>query len=310
MRLRSLFVAAAAAAILAAPVAAQQLPDGSPSRPLRVTLVPADGGTEDGTKADFSPLFAAITKATGINFELKVGQTYGAVVEAICGSVTEVAFFGPATYLPARERGCAELLAVDVVHGQSVYYSGIFVRVDSPIRSLSDLRGRSVAFGDANSTSSFVYPVAMLLAAGLDPARDLGAVRLTGSHANSLKALAEGQVDAAAASFDSFEKAINQKVLEPGKFRVLAKSDPIPNPPIAMSTKLPADTKARLKAAFGRIHEMPGVDPNMIRGYGGKKVDRYDSSVTDEMMAPALVTLAKVSGDVRRAILEKAAATR
>lgn len=290
-------------------MAAKQQPDGSPTRPFRVTLVPADGGTEDGTKADFKPLFDAVTKATGLHFDLKVGQTYGAVVEAICAGVTEIAWFGPASYLPARERGCAELLAVDVNHGQAVYYSGIFVPADSPVQTLADLKGKSISFGDANSTSSFVYPVAMLLAAGLDPARDLAAIRMTGSHANSLKALAERKVDAAAASFDSFEKAVNQKALEPGKFRVLAKSDPIPNPPIAMSTKLPAEVKAKLKAAFGSVHTMPGVNPDTIRGYGGKKVDRYDSSIDEEMMKPALVTLAKVSGDVRKAILEKASAT-
>jgi phosphonate transport system substrate-binding protein len=309
MKLPSLLAAATAAAMLAAPLAAQQLSDGSPARPFRVTLVPADGGTEDGTKADFKPLFDTVTKATGLHFDIKVGQTYGAVVEAICAGVTEIAFFGPASYLPARERGCAELLAVDVNHGQAVYYSGIFVPAGSPVTALADLKGRSMAFGDANSTSSFVYPVAMLLAAGLDPAKDLAAVRMTGSHANSLKALAEGRVDAAAASFDSFEKAVNQKVLEPGRFRVLAKSDPIPNPPIAMSTKLPAEVKARLKAAFGSVHTLPGVNPETIRGYGGKKVDRYDSSISDEMMKPALVTLAKVSGEVRRSILEKASAT-
>ncbi|MCL6606837.1 MAG: phosphate/phosphite/phosphonate ABC transporter substrate-binding protein [Geminicoccaceae bacterium] len=309
MKLPSVLAAATAAVILAAPLAAQQIPDGSPARPFRATLVPADGGTEDGTKADFKPLFDAVTKATGLHFDIKVGQTYGAVVEAICAGVTEIAWFGPASYLPARERGCAELLAVDVHHGQAVYYSGIFVPADSPVRSLADLEGKTVAFGDANSTSSFVYPVAMLLAAGLDPAKDLAAIRMTGSHANSLKALAEGRVDAAAASFDSFEKAVNQKVLEPGKFRVLAKSDPIPNPPIAMSTKLPAEVKAKLKAAFGSVHTMPGVNPEQIRGYGGKKVDRYDSSIDEDMMKPALVTLAKVSGEVRRAILEKAAAS-
>jgi len=307
MKLPSVLAAATAVVILAAPLAAQQIPDGSPARPFRVTLVPADGGTEDGTKADFKPLFDAVTKATGLHFDIKVGQTYGAVVEAICAGVTEIAWFGPASYLPARERGCAELLAVDVHHGQAVYYSGIFVPANSPARSLADLKGKTIAFGDANSASSFVYPVAMLLAAGLDPAKDLAAIRMTGSHANSLKALAEGRVDAAAASFDSFEKAVNQKVLEPGKFRVLAKSDPIPNPPIAMSTKLPAEVKAKLKEAFGSVHTMPGVNQEQIRGYGGKKVDRYDSSIDEDMMKPALVTLAKVSGEVRRAILEKAA---
>lgn len=307
---KAVLAAATAAMILAVPLAAQQMPDGRPGRPFRVTLVPADGGTEDGTKADFKPLFDAVTKATGLHFDIKVGQTYGAVVEAICAGVTELGFFGPASYLPARERGCAELLAVDVNHGQSVYYSGIFVSADSPAKSLADLKGKSVAFGDVNSTSSFVYPVAMLLAAGLDPAKDLANVRMTGSHANSLKALAEGRVDAAAASFDSFEKAVNQKVLEPGKFRVLAKSDPIPNPPIAMSTKLPAEIKAQLKAAFGSVHTMPGINPDSIRGYGGKKVDRYDTSISDEMMRPALLTLTKVSDQVRKALLEKASASR
>jgi phosphonate transport system substrate-binding protein len=55
------------------------------------------------------------------------------------------------------------------------------------------------------------------------------------------------------------------------------------------------------------VHEAPGVAPEMIRGYGGKQVDRYDATVTDHMLAPALVTLSLVSGDVRQAILARAA---
>jgi len=42
-------------------------------------------------------------------------------------------------------------------------------------------------------------PAEAALAAGLDPAKDLAAIRMTGSHAKSLKALAEGRVDAASA---------------------------------------------------------------------------------------------------------------
>lgn len=302
----STLAAAAAAALLAAEPAAAQQADGSAARPYRVMLVPADGGTEDGTKADFKPLFEAVSKATGLQFDIKVGQTYATVIEAICAGVVEIAWFGPASYLPARERGCAELLAVDVTHGKSTYYSGIFAKKGSGIASFTDLKGKAIAFGDANSTSSFVYPVAMLLAAGMDPVKDLAAIRVTGSHANSLKALAEGRVDAAAASFDSFEKAVNQGVIAADAFVVVAKSDPIPNPPIAMSTKLPPEIKAKLRATFDTLHTSPHVKPEMIRGYGGKKVDRYDGKVSEELMAPALVTLSKVTGDLRAAILAKA----
>ena len=306
MSLLKTFVAAAAATVIGITGALAQQADGTAAKPYRVMLVPADGGTEDGTKADFKPLFDAVTQATGLHFDIKVGQTYGTVIEAICSDVVEIAWFGPASYLPAKQKGCAELLAVDVNHGKSVYYSGIYARKDSGIAALTDLKGRTVAFGDANSTSSFVYPVAMIVAAGLDPVNDLGAIRMTGSHANSIKALAEGQVDAAAASFDSFEKALNQGVISAEQFMVVAKSDPIPNPPLAMSTKLPAEVKARLREAFNTVHEAPGVTPEMIRGYGGKQVERYDGSISEDMMAPALVTLSGVSGDLRAAILAKA----
>lgn len=307
MSLLKTFVVATAATLISITGAAAQQADGTASNPYRVMLVPADGGTEDGTKADFKPVFDAVTQTTGLHFDIKVGQSYGNVIEAICSDIVEIAWFGPASYLPAKERGCAELLAVDVNKGASVYYSGIYAAKDSGITTLADLAGRDIAFGDANSTSSFVYPVAMIVAAGLDPVNDLGAIRMTGSHANSLKALSEGQVDAAAASFDSFEKAMNQGVLDPSLFIALAKSDPIPNPPLAMSTKLSDDIKLALRTAFNTVHEAPGISPEMIRGYGGKQVDRYDASISEDMMAPALVTLSGVSGDLRAAILDKAA---
>src|SRR3989337_1952996 len=165
--------------------------------PLHVLLIPADGGTQSVTLADYRPIFEAVGNTAGLEFDLKVAQSYGAVVEALCNGTADIAFVGPVTYLQAHERGCAELLAVAVKNGQSEYFAGVFARKDSPISSLADLRGKSVAFGDVNSTSSFIFPIAMLMESGLDPVKDLGPLRLTGSHANSLAALIEGQVDAA-----------------------------------------------------------------------------------------------------------------
>lgn len=39
---------------------------GSEETPLRVMLVPTDGGTEDGTRADFAPIFNAVSRTTGL----------------------------------------------------------------------------------------------------------------------------------------------------------------------------------------------------------------------------------------------------
>jgi phosphonate transport system substrate-binding protein len=286
---------------------AQSMPDGSKARPFRVMLVPADGGTEDGTKADFVPVFGAISRMTDLHFDIRVGQSYGAVVEGMANGLAEIGFFGPVSYLQARDRGGAELLAVGVEKGQSVYYSALFVKGDSPVTSVSELRGKRVAFGDVNSTSSFAFPVAMLIAAGLDPARDLGAVLMTGSHANSLKALQHGQADAASASLDSFEKAVKQGAIKPEEIRVLAKSEPIPYPPLAMHPKLPAGVKVKLREAFNTVHTAPGVSKDMIRGYGGAKLDRYDASYPESSMVAALTKLAKVTDELKGRMLKKAA---
>lgn len=301
--------ALAAAFLLAVPALteAQGIRDGSASQPMRVMLVPADGGTEDGTKADFAPLFGAVTRATGIHFDVRVGQSYSAVVEAMCARVAEIAWFGAVSFLEAAKRGCAELLAVDVLNGQSVYYSGIFVRADFAGHDLASLRGRSLALGDVMSTSSFTYPVAMMLRAGLDPSKDLARVRLTGSHANALAALRDGLVDAAGASFDSFEKAVRAGALDGTRFRVLAKSEPIPNPPLALHPALPEESKRRLRVAFDTVHLSEGINRQQIRGYGGKRVDRYDASVTLADLRPALETIALVDDRVREAMIRRAA---
>ena len=73
---------------------ASRLPDGARERPLRVMLIPADGGTEQGTIADFEPIFAAITREYDLHFEIRVGQAYNAVVEGMVNGKVDIAFLG------------------------------------------------------------------------------------------------------------------------------------------------------------------------------------------------------------------------
>lgn len=281
---------------------------GTPPPPaLRVLLIPADGGTESGTLADYRPIFNAIAHQTGLRFDLRVAQSYGGVVEAMCNNATDIAFVGPVTYLQARERHCAELLAVAVKGGRSVYYSGLFVRTDAPFRTIADLRGHRVAFGDLNSTAAFLFPVTMLMDAGIDPSRDLSEVRIAGSHSASLTALLAGKVDAAALSFESYDKAVRADLPGVRNVRVLARSEPIPYPPLILNKRLPAATRARLRDAFEKVSHSPGVTPEMIRGYGGAQVDGYDSDVTPAHFRSAEIRMAQVSGPLKAALLRKAA---
>lgn len=306
--IRRSMLALSAATLLATPwcAMAQAQHDGSAAKPLRVILVPADGGTEDGTKKDFQPIFSAIEQATGLKFDIKVGQSYSAVIEGMCNGAADIAWYGPASYLQAKARGCSELLALAVKHGDSVYYSGIFARADSNIKNVADLKGKKVALGDVNSTSSFNVPVAMMISAGVQPARDLAGINMAGSHANVLKALAEGLVDAGGASFDSFEKAVNSKAIDPSKVKVVVKSAPIPYPPLAIHPKVSADVKAKLRDAFNNVDKLPGISKDQIRGYGGGKVDGYTTKVSEADMAAAGKMFELVTDQVKQDIMQKA----
>ncbi|MBV9949079.1 MAG: phosphate/phosphite/phosphonate ABC transporter substrate-binding protein [Myxococcales bacterium] len=287
------------------PAAASRWPrDGSPEKPLQVMLIPADGGTEDGTKSDFLPLFNAISRVQGLHFNVGVGQSYGAVVEAMANGQIDVGFFGPVSYLQAKKRAGAELLAVSVENGASTYLAGIFVAADAPMHTLADLKGKSLAVGDPGSASSFAFPLAMLLEAGVDPVKDLAKILFAGSHVNSLAACAQGHVDAGAASFLSFEKAVTERKIAPDRLRPLAKSDPIPNPPLAMHPGLDPEVKRKLRDGFGGL-QRSGIPAEQIRGYGGRKVERYDVDFPDAEFMKAAQRLEKVEA-IKDAVLKKA----
>ena len=296
----------AAAAVITLPLSsafAVEMPDGSKNDPVRVIMVPAEIGSRD-TLSDYRPVFNAITKEYGIHFDLKLGASYAAAVQGLCNDQADIGWYGAVTYGQAREICGAELLAVDVKKGNSVYYSGIYTAKNSGVGDLAALKGHSLAVGDPNSTSSFNFPFAMVLAAGIDPARDLSKIVIAGSHTNSIAALKEGRVTAAAASFNAWEKAVKKGVIDPAKFKVLAKSEGIPNPPLAMNKKLAPELKEKIRLAFSEIHTK--VDPQFIRGYGGKTVDRYDTEYPLAKMLGALDKLSALTKRVKGEIIEKA----
>lgn len=302
MNIKTLIAAGIAATMLSGTVSAS-LPDGSKENPLRVLMIPADTGSNDITQ-DYKPVFNGITKNYGIHFDIKAGSSYSAVVEGLCNNQADIAWLGASTYGEANEKCGVDLLAVDVKKGNSSYHSGIFTRKNNGIKSLKDLKGKSMAFGSTSSTSSFNFPVAMLIADGVDPVKDLNKVIIAGSHSASLAALAEGKVDAAAASYNSFGKAVKKGAIDPSKFQPLAKSQPIPNPPMAMNKDLNSDLKKKLREAFNNIHTK--IDPAKIRGYGGKKVDRYDANFEEKKIFDALAKLGAVTKEVKAGMVDKA----
>jgi phosphonate transport system substrate-binding protein len=73
-----------------------------------------------------------------------------------------------------------------------------------------------------------------------------------------------------------------------------------------MHRNLPDEMKKKLRDAFNNIHKQPNVKPEMIRGYGGKKVDRYNADYPEAEFDAAMAKLAAVTEALKGEILKKA----
>ncbi len=279
-------------------------PLGSKANPLRVMLLPVDGAARK-TQSDFMPMFEAMTKEHDLHFNIRVGRTYNAVIEAMANDQVDLACFGAVSYQKARERGAVELLAVGYKGERSYYFSGIFCRKAAGLKTLKDLKGKMVAFGDPNSTSSFNVPVAMLLEAGVHPIKHLKKIIVTNSHGDSLQQLSQGLVDASCASFAEYTRFVKEGVLDDKKIVPLKKSGPIPNPPFAVRTKLPQELKEKLKEAFRNAHKLPGLKAGVLRGYAGRPVDAYDVEYGQKRFDEMTKKLALVTDELKSAMLRK-----
>jgi phosphonate transport system substrate-binding protein len=179
-----------------------------------------------------SESFAAeLGKKVGIPIKVYMPTDYLGVVEALRNKTADMAFVHPAGYVFASREAKAQIVAVDVWHGKTSYTSRFYVRKDSGLKSLEELRGKTIAFVDPGSTSGYVYPMVTLIKKGLvtnrDPKSFFKDAMFAGTHEAALLALLNGSVDAVA----SFDLAPQQYLKE--KERVerithVAETDPIP----------------------------------------------------------------------------------
>ena len=161
---------------------------------LRVALLPDENASTIIQNA--APLKAYLERTLGKDVELVVTTDYSSMIEAMRFGRIEIAYFGPLSYVLAKSKAPEiEPFAVGVSKGSPTYKSVIIARADGPVKSLADIKGKMVGFGDFASTSSHLIPRALLARNGLIGDTDYKYV-LLGAHDAVARAVQSGQVQA------------------------------------------------------------------------------------------------------------------
>lgn len=235
---------------------------------------------EAGAIARHQPLVEYLSTKLGVPAKLYRVSDYAGLVEAMRADQLEFSRFGPAVYALGRRilGDKLEPLFRDVdQHGQEGYFSVVLVRAESPYRSVADLKGKSFAFADPNSTSGYAFPAYFLRKQGLDPQSHFGGTVFSGGHDNSVLALVRGQFDGVATYEVNANAGVAQRLAERGMIakgstRVIWTSPLIPSSPFCTRANLPAGLKTTYVAA---MNAMKDEAPEVWKTFTDGHVSRY-----------------------------------
>ena len=247
---------------------------------LHLVLTPSQKPTDLlATGEEFAKV---LTRLTGIPVRVTVASDYAAVIEALRNRTADLAFVHPGGYVLASREAKAVIVAKNLWHGKSSFTSRIYVRKDSGLKSLEELRGKTMAFIDPASSSGYIYPMVLLIERGLvknrDPKTFFRDVVFAGSHDAGMRALLNGHVDALA----SFDMAREQYLTDPAereRIVYVAETPSIPEAGIAARAGLDPATFAKVREALlqirapahgallKRLYEIDGFAPAEDREY-------------------------------------------
>lgn len=190
-----------------------------------------------------------------VEIRMKVVRSYDDGVALIVEGKVDFTRLGPASYVRAKDRNPGiDVLAMENKHGAKQFNGIIAVHEDSDITDVSQLRGRSFAFGSKRSTLGRYFSQLFLMRNGIY-ANDLAKFEYLGRHDKVGRAVGSGLFDAGALEETTFGKLVAKGV----PIRAIAKFSNSTRPWVSR-----ADLPSRIETAL-REAMLGLADPQALK---------------------------------------------
>jgi phosphonate transport system substrate-binding protein len=245
---KTLVLAAVLLAVVSASAGAQNWRSQYPTVVLGVADLNSERAALQQNLADY------LSEETGVRVVLHNTPDYTTMIEDFATRKVHLLSCGPLPYATAFDAvgGDLEPLAMVVTkNNQRGYHIVMAVKGDSPYQKLDDLRGKTMACPDPNSTASYGLP-----AAYMDPDRPFfESIRVSGSHGKSILGVVDGTYDCAvtwaySADDGNITRMIAKGQIEPGDMRIIWWSTKVPNHCVSMARSLPAPMRSAFREAL------------------------------------------------------------
>lgn len=240
---------------------------------LKVALLPDENAST--VIKNNKPLEIYLEKELGKKIELVVTTDYSSMIEAMRHGRIDMAYFGPLSYVLAKQKSDIEPFAAIKQKGSTTYQSVLIANTGAGIAKISDIVNKNVAYGDKASTSSHLIPKSILAENGLKAGENYRQ-HFAGAHDAVAMAVQNGHAQAGGLSKPIFESLVQRGLVDPNKVKVLAESKPYPQYPWTMRSNLKPELKEKIRAAFLNLKDPEVLKPFKADGFGPISDKDYD----------------------------------
>lgn len=198
----------------------------------------------------WDPFIQHLAQVTGKNVRFFAVQSNSAEVEAMRSGRLHIAGFstGP-TPFAVNLAGAVPFAIMGNENGVFGYTLQVYVRAESDIHEMADLKGKVVAHTAPTSNSGHQAPSVLFPPLGVVPGEDYEIV-FSGSHDNSILGVVAGDYDAAPVASEVVERMAARGLYDPNELRIIYETSPFPTTSYAYAHNLHPDLVEKIKEAF------------------------------------------------------------
>lgn len=232
--------------------------------------------SENETNARFRPLTAYLSKQLNANFEMKAIDTTNFIHEIDTLDFTHT---NSLLYIIMNRFHGVEILATEKKDSLGSRSQGVIITLaKSDIKTVEDLKGKSILFGPTLAPTGFMAQVDILQKHGIDPENDLAFYSVPkGSfkHEQVVYGVLFEKYDAGALPIGDVESMVEDGKIAADDFRILAKAEPIPYCNFAVTQKIDPAFAEKFKQTI------LALTPTTTVEYNGQTIKVLERALVD-----------------------------
>lgn len=220
----------------------------------------------------YTPIADYLSAKTGMNVRLKVLTRYGNIVDNFESLELDGAFFGSFTYVLAHMKLDVEVLArPEAVDGTSTYHGIIFVRKDSGIKGVREMKGKRFVFVDKATTAGFLFPLVYFEKQGVKNYKThFKETYFAGTHKDAIYDVLNRKADIGAAKNTAFQEMAQRDTRVSLELQILTRSPDVPENALAVRKSLNASVQEAIRGGLLNMHTDP-AGQMVLKNFGARK---------------------------------------